>query len=436
MQRMIPLALASLALAGPCVIRTAVAQETDQAATAGRLWRQMRTADIDSAEFKGAQWKLTALLGTMPASKRTPTATAMMDRYAEPAVNAAALEMFGKDPLPITDVQRILWDVQRSFSQRELVKTYYSFCRAEAGDSILSEATRRQLVDALAERLDSAAGTQVHYGEQRLFVHLCSAVLSRYGRAASSTPQAKGLAKALAKYAEKAGKADAFGAAIPVWLDLLASGAASIDTFSKGVQVLGHWEPVARLKAAAYLGEIVPTDDKAAQVVLAMLGDPRDEARAAAAHVFGFAKDWRPETVVPKLIGSLTTDRSVVVQAAAAEVLAGRAEQVRGQIDPLLRVLSDPPRRLGRKRVSSMLLVLSKLAGHASDEQKEQLLDLAIGNLVRSPDGALAVLEALGPRAGRAVPAIRRYRTTADRFRRVHIDRHVLPAILPAATRS
>lgn len=431
MRRTVFLAMALCALWAWGGLGTAAAQEADEAAAVGRLWKQMRTADVDSAEFKGAQWKLTALMGTMPAARRTAAATAMMDEYAEPAINAAALEMLGKDPLPLTDVQRLLWDAQRTFAQRELLKTYYSFCRAEAAGSILSEATRRQLVDVLAERIDNLAGTAVHYGEQRLFVHLCAAVLSRYGRDVPGVPQAKGLTKALEKYGEKADKTDGLAAAVPVWLDLLESGTTTIDTFGKAVQVLGHWEPVARLKAAAYLGELLASDDKAAQVVLAMLDDPRDEARAAAARVFAFAKDYRPEAVVPKMIAKLVEDPSVVMQAAAAEVLVSRAEQAQGQVEPLLGVLTSPARRLGYKRTSSMLLVLSKLVPYATAEQRQQMLDLAILRVATSPDGALAVMQALGSDARRAVPAIRDYRKAADRFRRVHIDRHVLPAVLP-----
>jgi hypothetical protein len=403
----------------------------DDAAKADALWKQMRAADIGSADHKAAKWKLTALLGTMPVAKRTAVATAMMDRQADPAVNAAALELFGTNPLPLSDVQRILWDSQRTFAQRELLKTYYSLCRPEAKGSLLSEATRRQLVAALAERLDNLAGTPVHYGEQRLFVHVCSSLLTRYGRRGKEVPQAQALTKALEKYAEKAGKEDRLGAAIPRWLDLLALPDASIGTFSKAVQVLGHWEPVARLKAASYLAELIATDDKAGLVVLSAMADPRDEIRAGATRVFGFARSYRPEAVVPKLMAALTKDSSVVVQAAAADALIARSDQIRAEVAALLGVLTSPARRLGSKRTSSMLRVLARLIDYATEKEKAQLLRLARLRLRTSSDGALAVLEAMGSAAAPAVPDIRDYRDVADRSRRNYIDRHVLPAILP-----
>lgn len=265
-----------------CAMAGTPGVRADDAAEAAGLWWQIRRADVDSADFKDAQSKLTALTGAMPAAKRTAVAAAMMDPQAEPVVNAEALRRFGKDPLPITDIQRILWDAERSYQQRVLLKTYYSFCRAEARTSILSETTRRQLVAVLAERLENLVGAKMSYGEQRLLTHLCSHVLSRYGRAAKSVPQAKGLIAALEKYVEKADPADGFGAAIPVWLDLTHSSGAEIDTFGKAVHALGHWDPLVRWNATSRLGEEdVPVDDKAAQVVVSLFTDPRDEVRAA-----------------------------------------------------------------------------------------------------------------------------------------------------------
>jgi len=401
----------------------------------GDLWGQMRRADVASAEFKAAQWKLTARIGTMPMTRRTAAATAMMDRLAGPEVNAEALRCFGTDPLPITDIQRILWDARRGFSQRILLKTYYSFCRAKAPASILTETARRQLVDVLAERLDNLAGTKVSYGEQRLLTHLASAVLSRYAHTSQTVPQAKGLIAALAKYADKAGKADGFGAAIPAWLDLAQSGKTPLDTFGQAVQALGHWDPLVRWRAASQLGERdVPADDKAARVVLSLLDDRRDEVRSAAAQVFAVARDYRADVVVPKMVELLVRGRGVIVQAAAAEALIARSSQAQGQVDALVAAMNDPARVLGSSRTSQVLLVLSKLVGKASLEQKEQVLVQAARHMVRSPDGALAVMQALGPQAARAVPGIREYRATTDRFRRIHIDRHVLPAILPAGS--
>ena len=412
-------------VAGPVA---AAPPAADEVAEAVAQWQVMRREEPDAADFQAAQWRLKALIGTMPATRRMEAVAGMMDRYASPAANAAALEQFGQDPLPITDVQRTLWDSQRSFPQRELLKTYYGFCRAEVRSSILSDATRQRLAAILAERIDNLAGTRIHYGEQRLFVHLCSAVLTRFGRSADQGPV---LVAALRKYAEKADNTDGFAVAIPTWLDLLQVPDPAIDGFGPAVRALGHWEPLARLKAAAYLGEQVPNDDKGAQVVLSLLRDPRDEVRAAAAEVFAYAKAYEPGVVVPKMIAALTEDRGVVVQAAAAAALIARADQAAGQTGLLIRVLTDPARRLGNQRTSHILEVLAALVAHASEEQKELLLRLAKLRLAGSPEGALAVLQALGQGAASAAPAVREFRKQADRFLRSRIDRFVLPAIVP-----
>ena len=231
--------LACAAVAAPAAT-AAEPLGTDELANISTLWKQMRAAEADSAEFKAAQWKLTALLGTMPPARRSAVATAMMDRDAETFVNTAAVELLGTDPIPVSDIQRILWDPQRSFEQRELLKTYYSLCRAEVRASVLTEPARRQLVDVLGERLDNLAGSQVGYGEQRLLVHLCSAVLTRYAHSDPNTvPQAAGLVKAMGKYAEKADPADTLGLAIPTWLEFVRTKDAAVDTPAKALRPWG-----------------------------------------------------------------------------------------------------------------------------------------------------------------------------------------------------
>lgn len=416
-------------LCGLAVVPPAPADEVE---TAQKLWRQMRLAEPHSAEFMASEWKLTAMLGTLAQDKRIEVAAGMMDRTADLVVNATALRMFGKDPLPLADIQRILADPARAYPQRVLLKTYYCFCRSEENSSVLTENARRLLAGVLAERVEKLAAAEVPYGEQRLLTHLTTCVLDRYARQGDDVPQAKALLEALAKYADGATGEDGFGAAIPVWLDLARSRQMNVDTFGKAVQALGHWSPLSRLEAAARLGEDhVPTDAKAAQVVLGMLADPRDEARAAAARVFAIAKNYRPDRIVPEMVQLLTRDRGVVVQAAAAEVLVARRDQAAGQVDTLLAAANDPMRRLGAGRTSNILLVLSKLADTATPAQKQGILTLAVRDLTRSPAGALAALQALGPQALKAVPSIREYRATADYLRRTYIDRHVLPAILP-----
>lgn len=395
---------------------------------AGRLWRRMRIADARSTEFETARAKLKALIAATPAPRQAALAEAMMDTRAKPDVNAAAVEQFGTDPLSVTDIHALLWNRDRSPAQRQLVKTYFTFCRAEAKASVLKEARRRQLVSVLAERLENPVGARDDYGEQRLLTHLCSAVLSRYAYQLDAFPQGKKLLVAMAKYADRGGRTDGLAVAIPVWLDLCRARATRIDTFGKAVQALGHWDPLVRWRAGAYLGEQLADDDKAARVVLSMLDDVRDEARAGAARVFGFAKDYAPDAIVPRMVTLLTEDRGVIVQAAAAEVLVGRGSQAAAQIGPLIKVFSRQ-RRPGAKRSSSILQVLAGLLDYATAEQRKEILVLAVRNLQASPDGAMAAMAALGGDARRVVPSIREYRAAADHFQRVYIDRHVLPAI-------
>lgn len=409
------------------------AARADEIAQATALWQQMRCAEPDTADFKGAQWKLTALIGTTAKSRHLVMATALMDRTARRGINESAIELFGRDPFEVADIRRMLSDPQRSFQQRELLKTYYSECSPESSASLLSEDYRKKLVGVLAERLGTLAGQPIHYGEQRFFVHLTSAVLGRYPARADKdkAPEGEQLIKSLEAYAEKGNRADTLAAAIPVWLDLRKNPVAQIGNFGEAIRLLGHWDPLERLKAAAWLGDRVGSDEKGAQVVLAMLDDLRDEARAEAARVFSFAASYKPQTVVPRMVGLMTEDISTVVQTAAAEALSARAEQGARQIEPLLAVLTSPSRRLGSNRTNCILTVLSKLVAYARPSQKASMVDLAALRLQTSPDGALSLLEALGPGAASAIPAIKEYRSSADRFQKAYIDLHVLPAIQP-----
>ena len=201
------------------------------------------------------------------------------------------------------------------------------------------------MVAVLAERLSTLAGTPIHYGEQRLFVHLISAVLGRYPAGTDKAPEGEQFVKALVTYAEKANRTDALAAAIPVWLDLRTNPVQEIRSFSEATRLLGHWDPLERLKAAAWLGDRVESDEKSAQVVLAMLDDLRDETRAEAARVFSFASNYKPYAIVPRMVELMTQDIGTVVQTAASEALSARAKQASGQIEPLLAVLTSPSRR-------------------------------------------------------------------------------------------
>jgi len=212
----------------------AAAAETagaDEISKAAEFWQQMSSAEPDTADYKEALWKLTALIGTTDKARHIEMATAMMDRSSHPGVNEAALRLFGADPFDPAEIGKILADPQRSYEQRELLKTYYGECKPTGTASLLSEPVRRKLVEILADRLDKLAGTPMHYGEQRLFVHLVSTVLDRCP-ASSQAEESLRLVKAMEKYAEKAPASDTLGAAIPVWLDLRKSPVADITNFS------------------------------------------------------------------------------------------------------------------------------------------------------------------------------------------------------------
>jgi len=430
MQRCLDIAM-RVVIGAAVLAAAAGTARADEIAQAAALWQQMRSTEPDTAEFKTAHWRLTGMIGTTSKARRIAMATAMMDRSARPGVNEAAIGLFGVDAFEVAEIQRILRDPQRSFEQRELLKTCYGECRPDGTASMISQDARKRLVLALAERLDKLAGSPMHYGEQRLFVHVVSAVLGKSPAGTAEAPEGEQLVKALEKYAGKADRSDTLAAAVPVWLDLRKNPVADIATFSQAARLLGHWDPLERLKAAAWLGDRVGSDDKTAQVVLAMLDDIRDEARAEAARVFSFARDYKPDVVVPRMFSLLTEDISTVVQSAAAETLSARAAQAAGQIEPLLAVLTSPAHRLGDNRTSCILTVLAKLVPLAAPSQKASMVEAATLRLRNSPDGALALLEALGPDAASAVPAIKEYRGSADRFRKAYIDRHVLPAIQP-----
>ncbi len=421
--------MAAAVLAGLASFPAAAAAQDRAAEEAASLWRAVRTADLDSPQFEQARKKLKAAVEALSGSKRAVAAAAMMDRNAGEAVNAAAVELLGGDPLAVTDVQRILWDEQRTWGQRELIKTYYDFCRCKSKGSVVSDAACEQLIALLADRIDKLAGQKVAYGEQRLLTHLCMSVLGRHG-AEGEPNQAAAMAKAMEKYAGKAGPVDSLGAAFTTWIELRKT-RNTVSTFAQALQALGHWDGVMRLQAVALLAEEVVKDDKAAQVVLGLFDDPQEETRASAIRVFAFARGYKSDLVVPLLVTILTEGEGVVPQAAAADALIARANQAAKKIDTLLDAIAERDRRAGDSRTSSILQVLSQMTPYASPKQRERIMAAAVKNLHRSPDGALTALAALGEQARPAVPAIGEYRATADRFRRAQIDRHVLPAIQP-----
>ena len=153
--------------------------------------------------------------------------------------------------------------------------------------------------------------------------------------------------------------------------------------------------------------------------------------------MFGFALSYKPSVVIPRMIELISTDRGVIVQQAASETLIARADDAKVTIPLLLKALKATPdgKKPGPKRTRSLLTTASYLIGPSTPaDQKMALLNVARDRLTYAPQGALRVLEALGPFARPAVEEIKAYRDTqADRFTRQYIDRHVLQAIDPNA---
>jgi len=77
----------------------------DQATRAGKLWQQMRAADVNSAQFAQARGELKSLIAQLPAGQRVAVATALMQRGADDSTNVTALGMFGPGGLPLADVE-------------------------------------------------------------------------------------------------------------------------------------------------------------------------------------------------------------------------------------------------------------------------------------------------------------------------------------------
>jgi len=420
--------LACLLLAGG-----ASAQEAEESESASlrilKAWKQMRRVDVNSPDFADAQQAIETAVAGLDASEVPLAASMLMDRYSADSINAAALNFFGKDFLTAADVAKILDNNKRSFSQRVLIRTYYSFFRREYTKPPISDALQKQLVVLLARRLASLAGKKVHYGEQRLLTHLCHSVLSRYGRAGAGGDEMKQLLGAMRKYAAAGDKSEPLTASIAGWLALRGRAGDKITSTQDAMAQLGHWDPLKRWKAAEYLARKLATGSVQVELVWAKLSDPRDEVRQAAVRVFGSAAKAGGRRVVPNMVRMLLHDRSVLVQSAAAQTLAARAGSAGSAIDPLLKALRT--RRVGAKRTNNILIALSHLVGKADKAQKERLLVIAMGKLIVAPRGALQLFKALGAEAKPAVEIIKSYRDLADRFDRHYIDRHVLPAILP-----
>lgn len=446
----------SIAAAAGKITATPASERTGERASEGEpaseitsematTWRGMRKAEVDSPGFATARSRLTELIAKVPRSARAAAATALMDRYAPDNVNAAAIAMFGRDPFDIAEIRRIVLNTRRSPLQRVLVRTYYILCRKEYRNCQVGSVGRVGLLNLLTEHLKALAGGKIGYGEQRLLIHLCSSMLSRYaGRGGEVAGQGGGPAAnfigAMRTYAASAAKSDALAAAIRGWLGLID---APVKTFSSprdAIRVLGHWDSLARLEASAHLARIMASKAKVRDEVWSLLADIRDETRAAAAMTFARAGGVETDKVVDQLVRMLLADRGVVVQSAAAVALSARADQAGRAIQPLLDAFTPaspqsarPGRRRWRsprtKRTDSILRALASLAGQATRPQRAEMVRLAVEKLDIAPRGALALLKGLGPAANGAVADVLAYRNRADRDERHYIDRHVLPAI-------
>lgn len=405
--------------------------ETAQAEELARMWRDVQIAEVDSPEFLRAGRQLFDLIKQVPRASRVAAAAAMMGRYAPENINAAVVELFGPDPFPIEQIRAIVFDQSRTRQQRVLVRTYFGICRGKYNYCPLSDNVRLQLLGVLTDRLKSLTGEKVTYGEQRLLTHFCGSLVSRYGDQVDQVPQARWVVQAMGAYAAAAPAEDSFAASARGWLKLLTSPPAAMSSPEVAVDLLGHWDPLARLEAAHFLGRRMSRDSDVVQQVWQVLADRRDAVRAAGLMAFSVATDVRPDDSVDKFVEMLTRDRGVVVQAAASVALGSRGRRAARAIGPLIDSFKPPKGRPrpGAKRTGSILSALANLVPQADSAQRETMLSLATEKLSAAPAGALELLKALGPEAKSALPQIEKYRRTADRYRRRYIDRHVMPAI-------
>jgi hypothetical protein len=355
----------------------------------------------------------------------------MMQRGADDSTNATALGLFGPDGLSVAGIKAILDNPRRTWPQRVLVRTYYRFCRPEY-QARLAELKRRELVGILAERLAAlATQSKVAYGEQRLMHHAVAAVLSRYAGKEDEVPQFANLLEAMRAYSARRRIDDPLAITLAAWIGMNDQPSPQINSEEIAKLALGHWEPLVRMKASAYLGSKILGDPGVGQRVLAMLSDPRDEVRASAASVFSYAMSYKPEKVIPAMVKLLAEGRGTTVEKAAAETLIAHSDEAAISINLLLDVLERKTRKPGPMRTASIFQTLSYLVNDETPVvQKQRLLAAARAKLEYAPRGALRAMEALGPYAKPAVVDIKRYRDTqADRFTRQYIDRHVLQAI-------
>ncbi|MFB3893198.1 MAG: hypothetical protein ACE15C_14370 [Phycisphaerae bacterium] len=408
-------------------------------ALAVKLWQQVRRADAGSSDLADAQRELAEAIKGLSADQRLAAAAALMDDRADEGANAVALGLFGRDALSVEQMRKIMFDPARTQQQRVLLITCYGLlprrgpAEGQAQTDGLSDGVRRGMIDLLAERIEAlsepGAAEADNYTEQRLVINLCQPALCALAAKAVPETSGAGLAGAMEKFVQ-ARPSGALASAMKGWLAVRTAGATQpAADVPSAMAALGHWDAMARWRAAAFLAQQMEKDAKVADKVLPALDDPRDEVRAAAAMSFAFARTAapgnQPQRVLTKLTDMLCQDRGVVAQAAAAEALMARADAA--TIDPLLKMFES--RKLGPRRANWLLVVLARLAPRGTDQQRQAILAAAVSEFAQAPRGALEAIGAIGPEAASAKEAVAAYRETASRQDRLFIDGHVLPAI-------
>lgn len=412
--------------------------QSKSAALASQLWGRLQKVELKSTEYRDARRRLTSLLEQLNPIAKTEAAAAMMRRNAPEWVNPSALKyVVGLKNIDLNTLETMINNPERSWPERILVRTYYRFLGPEY-DTEMEERRRRTMVSILARRIGKLAKTkEVGYGEQRLLYHMLQPALCRYGGKQANIQEVGELYGAMKSYISmERAPGDTVGHTMKAWVTMPPD--IDIDKgLSEALRGLGHWSPIVRRKAAAWLGRNLATAEIMA-AVFKKLKDPRDEVRAAAARVFSFAPKMKSMRIINNMVKLLITDRGVTVQKAAADALITHSDtdDPGVVIDTLVQTLKERKPAPGPKRTTSILTALSYFVDlDTPANTKRELVEIGANYLSFAPVGALNILESLGRAAKPAVPNIKEYRDEkADRITRRWINSNVLWAIDPAAS--
>ena len=132
--------------------------------------------------------------------------------------------------------------------------------------------------------------------------HLIQSVLARYAGKEKTVPEMNLLSETMHAYAAAKGANDMLAKSITAWMKMGGSGRPTINSESQAILLLGHWDPLVRMKASTYLASQVRKDKTVGARVMGLLNDPRDEVVAAAASVFGLASSYEPNKVIQKMV--------------------------------------------------------------------------------------------------------------------------------------